>query len=402
LRVNFNWTEKALRFLLLGFAFSLPLSIALSEGFAYAGLVVWLLHVFSRREFSWTRCPYFWPMILFSGLAVLSAFRGLHPDVCFDKVDRLSLLTLVFMIVTVFGGDAGPRWSRRSALVFMFMAGTTVLGLYDAVRVPVEVFFQGVALFDAGNMRDPQMYLVGICLLSAVWLAGDASLRRWPLVVATLSNVLGLTLHFKRGAWISCLTVVAVMSLLAGRKKALLILPLVVVVLVAAPQTRERLGMLSSEWSRVAGGRYALWSRVAPALITEHPFGIGYAGTTQEDFEGYGVRIQEGLNHVHNNVLQVAVEMGPAGLLTWLVWMGMAFWLLLKPVLQDRKKIDWVLLGAWGGFCGLLLNGLVEYNFGDSEILMLICLLLGLSSLPLRRIDFDKKIDEAWTRLRSQ
>ena len=154
---NLNWTEKALRILLAGFAFSIPISIALAEGFAYSSLAVWLLHIFSRRDFSWTRGLFFWPIVLFAGLAVWSAFRGLHPGVCFDKVDRLSLMTLVFMIGMAFGGDDGPFGSRRRDLVLLFVAGTTARGLYDTVRVPVEVLFQGVSLYDAGNMRSPDV-----------------------------------------------------------------------------------------------------------------------------------------------------------------------------------------------------------------------------------------------------
>jgi O-antigen ligase len=384
LRGYFNWTEKALRFLLLGFAFFIPISIALSEACAYAGLAVWLLHIFSRREFSWTRCSYFWPILLFAGLAIWSAFRGLHPEVCFDKVDRLALFTIIFMITTAFGGDEHPLWRRRSDLVLSFVLGITLRGLYDTVRVPVEVLFQGVPLFDAGNMRDPQMYLVGICFLVAIWLAGVVPIRRHLWILATALNVLGLILHFKRGAWFSCVLIVVLMSLLTGRKKALWVLLLGVVLIALVPKVQERLGMMSSEWSRMAGGRYALWTQVAPALLTEHPLGIGYAGTTSEDFEGYGVRIQDGLNHVHNNILQIAVEMGPLGLMIWLVWMGIAFWTMLKPTLQNRRHPDWVLLGAWGGFCGLLFDGMVEYNFGDTEIMMLMCFLMGLSCLPRR------------------
>jgi len=118
--------------------------------------------------------------------------------------------------------------------------------------------------------------------------------------------------------------------------------------------------------------------------LKDHPQGIGYGAATHEDFLKYARRIQPKLNHLHNNVVQIALELGWAGLGIWLYWMGKSFWIFLSGYRRTRgsdTEAAAVFLGVLAAFCGLMVNGLVEYNFGDSEILMVIGLLMGLASV---------------------
>jgi O-antigen ligase len=77
---------------------------------------------------------------------------------------------------------------------------------------------------------------------------------------------------------------------------------------------------------------------------------------------------QTEISHLHNNVLQVAAERGLPALLFWLWWvasvMGDAY-------REARRRLDWAPLGACGVFVALLMAGMFEYNFGDSEVLYL-------------------------------
>ena len=125
-----------------------------------------------------------------------------------------------------------------------------------------------------------------------------------------------------------------------------------------------------------------LWTEAAPALLAEHPFGMGYTATTYDDIARHAPRLKEPLNHLHNNPLQIAVELGWAGLAVWLVWMGIALWILIDvcrgPAGNDPATA-WLAVGALGAFCGLLGVGMVEYNFGSSQIIIMYSVLLGIS-----------------------
>jgi O-antigen ligase len=228
-------------------------------------------------------------------------------------------------------------------------------------------------------MRDPQMYMVSLCILLAPFMGQGAGKKQVPAPVALGLNAIGLVLHFKRGAWFSFLLSAVVMSWLARRRKVVMAVVLCAVALVCVPQVRVRLQLLKQEWSDSQGGRHVLWTKVAPAMLKQYPLGMGYKATRHQDFLPYAAYVQPKLDHLHNNILQVTLEMGSAGLAAWLGWMAVTFWMLYSASRGRPGEAAQLALGLLGAFCALMFNGMVENNFGDSEILMLLCFLMGLS-----------------------
>jgi hypothetical protein len=90
--------------------------------------------------------------------------------------------------------------------------------------------------------------------------------------------------------------------------------------------------MLTDEWSNRQGGRYVLWMDVAPVLLKQYPQGMGLKATRHEDLTRISPRVQPNLDHLHNNVIQVRLELGWAGLLAWLWWMATAFFVMLFSI----------------------------------------------------------------------
>jgi O-antigen ligase len=92
---------------------------------------------------------------------------------------------------------------------------------------------------------------------------------------------------------------------------------------------------------------------------------------------------------VHANWAQVLVETGWLGLVVYLVWMGKALadgvrWVGLTRAgpTGDRIVATAVLLIL----AGLFLNGLVEYNFGDTELMMVYAVVMGLAGGGMARL----------------
>ena len=365
-----GWTAGEIAYFLLGaFALALPFSIALAEPLAFGVLPFWLYDQVSRKTLRQvTAYPAFIPLILFCALAVASAFYGIRPGVSLGKCHRLILLSLVFMVGTV-GQD------RLLVLAKLFLTGTSIRAGYDLLRVPMAVFFGGQDVYSTGGMRDPQMYLVALCLVLGLILAGKDGWRSWWSVA--LLNGLGIVLHFKRGVWAAFYGVILLLAATRRRWVLLLALLLLSGAMFLVPAVRARVASLPNEFALEQGGRYVLWTQAAPALLMKYPFGMGYRGMRHEDLVPYAFYVQPKLNHLHNNMLQVAVEVGWLGLAVWLVWMGTAgFWAWRVCRLKPESGLA---LGALVGFCGLMLNGLVECNFGDGEVFMLLCFVMGLT-----------------------
>ncbi len=265
-------------------------------------------------------------------------------------------------------------WSyhqARNAHAALVEAGT----ITKALRPPT--------LFDMGNMRDPQMYMVSLSLLVG-WLLYRKPGRRlgWWWLAAVL-NTAAFVLHFKRGAWLAFLVSAGLLALAARRRRVMVMLLVAVACAFALPQVRQRMGLLRDEMRIKTGGRYVLWTRIAPPMLHDYPWGMGWKAVRHEDFTQYDQRIQPKLNHLHNNALQLRLELGWAGVAAWLAWMltGLVvMWRILRTAVRQATPEAGLAYGLLGGFLALQLNGLVEYNFGDAEIFMLFNLLLGLAA----------------------
>jgi O-antigen ligase len=226
-------------------------------------------------------------------------------------------------------------------------------------------------------MAPPQFYWMGLIL--ALGLAERAGGRlRGLLWMAAGWSVLGLLAHQKRGMWFAAVLALGAWALWSRRWKLIAVLGAAAALALCLPFVQKRLSDLPDHLQTSHGSRMVLWREVAPRLIRAHPFGMGYNGTTYADFREVlppSLHLEPGLRHLHNNFLQILVELGWHGLLWWSVWMGAVLWMALRR----RDAEEAALQGAVGfAFFGLLLNGLVEYNFGTSEVLKLYLILFGL------------------------
>ncbi|HMO03158.1 MAG TPA: O-antigen ligase family protein [Kiritimatiellia bacterium] len=363
-------------------ALLLPLSLVLVQPVVYLGSVLAIA--------AWWRTPRaarprygFGPYILvFLAFVVVTSLAGIRPSTSIGKWNRFLVLALAWSVpwmVSRLPREAGQVWILKMA--GMFMIGIGFKAAYDLVRVPVLVSMD-VPLFLAGNMRDPQFYMVGLCLVAGLVLGGAWSMRYPPTAAALLFSAAGLLIHFKRGAWTATLGGLVVIALVSRRWKPVVWSAAVLAVVLLSPAVRERVGQIGREFDIERGGRMLLWTEVGPALIAEHPFGVGWKAVKHEDFLAVSDRVEPRLNHLHNNLMQVTLELGWLGVLAWTAWMvaiGRTAWRACRPaagVAADPVRAG-LGLGVLGAFAAMMFNGLVEYNFGDSEIFMMLMVLMG-------------------------
>jgi O-antigen ligase len=86
--------------------------------------------------------------------------------------------------------------------------------------------------------------------------------------------------------------------------------------------------------------------------------------------------------HMHSTPLQLALERGLPALFVWLALLAVyarMLWLLAR----SGRVADWVergiVFGALGGLAGFFASGMVHYNMGDSEVIMIFYFLMGLA-----------------------
>jgi O-antigen ligase len=88
------------------------------------------------------------------------------------------------------------------------------------------------------------------------------------------------------------------------------------------------------------------------------------------------------MGHMHSDYLQIALERGVPALLAWLILMALyarMLWRLRRRLSKENWIERGLALGALGGLVGFLISGFVHYNWGDSEVVMIFYLIMGLS-----------------------
>jgi putative inorganic carbon (HCO3(-)) transporter len=184
---------------------------------------------------------------------------------------------------------------------------------------------------------------------------------------------------FSRNAWIGA--IVAVGALLALRRlRLLLIVPVVIVagLLLSPPSLRERAFSVVDTQSDSNRDRLQMLAMGA-AMVRDHPlFGVG-PDMVIEVYPDYRPpdSVREVNVHLHNVPVQIAAERGLPALVVWILFVASAATGLFGQLRHGPAR---ALAGAGlAAIVAMLAAGLFEYNFGDSEFLML---LLGLITLP--------------------
>jgi hypothetical protein len=223
------------------------------------------------------------------------------------------------------------------------------------------------------------------------------------LVIVLTGFCAALVLTVTRAAWLALLVSASLVILLGASRRTVLILAACAVLVVPAGlfvlQQKRNVGFLdkkdeSTQWREV------VW-REGFQLLTSSPrhllVGVGMDSikTHWREWRLFdNGKLPPG--HMHSNLLQIALERGVPALLLWLAFLGVYARVLWRLVRSREVAEDWVerglSLGALGGLLGFFVSGLVHYNYGDSEVVMVFYFIMGIILVLERNVS---KGDEA-------
>lgn len=234
-------------------------------------------------------------------------------------------------------------------------------------------------------------------LALAFWLRQGARRHAWLAAAAFALLAVGVALTAMRTVLVAFAVGALAVAWRAsiGRRARLLIVAAVVVVL--------GLGALSV-WRTRAGGALRLGdsssstrlrvATVAASRAMLHPF-LGHGmDSAHRHWREWGFPGDDML-HAHSTPVQLAFERGVPALALWL-WLTAACWLAAARAEKiwrdtDSPAAHGLMLGATGSIAGLFASSLVNYNFGDAEVTLLLWWLAG-AAVALardRKEDFD-------------
>jgi O-antigen ligase len=380
-QVDSDRLEHAGMLALYGVAGALQFSIAVAQILLTIALFTWLTLLIVRRER--IEAPwFFWPLVAYGGITLVSAAFSSDPRTSLIDCKQLVL----FLLVPATYRFAGVKQGRTLVTVVLTCA---------AVSAALGVVQYGILHYDQLSQR-PQgtlghymtysgllMIVIGVAVARLLF---DSSDRTWAaLVLPALAVAVALT--STRSAWVGVCAAAAVLFALKDFR-LFAIIPIVAAIFIAlAPGSiTHRFASIFDSKDPTNRDRFAMVHE-GERMIAAHPLlGVGPNMVERLYAQYRGPDAVNQINpHLHNNPLQIAAERGLPALAIWL-WFIVA---LVRDLWQrfSNGRQRFLSAAALATVVALLTAGMFEYNFGDSEVLMLFLIVATLPAAACRTLD---------------
>jgi O-antigen ligase len=364
--------------LLLGFVASLQVSIALADILLAAMFLAWAA-ILVRDRVRPSAPAFFVALLAYAGMTLVASALSVDPATSFVDCKQLLLFAIVPAVYDLARG-------HRAVTVI------DVIVTVGAASAAFGIIQYGMLHYDSLRLR-PQgalthyMTYSGVLMLVACAATGRLVFgsrdRVWPaLVMPAIVVALGLTLS--RNAWVGACVAVGLLLVLRNFRLIALLPVLIAVMFALAPDgVTSRLMSMFDVQDPSNQDRLAMIEVGARIVASDPLTGVGpnmvprVYGEFRPDYA-----INATNPHLHNVPLQIAAERGLPALALW-TWFIAALALGLFRLFRrgHERVLSATALAATGA---MLAAGLFEYNFGDSEFLMLFLVLVTLPFAALR------------------
>lgn len=381
-------------------------SIFVSSLLFVAVILLWLLTGWQSRRFR-LQTPPFAPFLLVFVLAVLLSvafskdvpssviylkklIKFFYPFLILTYLTRTQIERVLQGIFLLLGASAAYGilqyyWLMDVHLMnrirgfmgnWMTFSGQLMLGSVALVVYTLFYQFQAVRITSRrqGNLGKEQNSQSGGRKRKSDWFV------RFGWLALLLLLLFALVLTLTRSAWLGFFVGLLTVLVIYRLSWALMAFSMVVIVFFSLPAhfqqrfysafdpkdvtTRIRIELLQTGKNMIVANP---WTGIGPRMV---PRASAQYCTSEE----FPVQIYQ---HLHNNPVQIGAEMGLIGLAAWAALWVRIFWDLIcftrqgSPAAGDPFSLCLSVAGI-GVLTAFLFAGLFEYNFGDSEVLILL------------------------------
>lgn len=364
--------ENAAFFTMLAFAAATQFSIAAAQILLTLTSVLGIALVVRDRER--IEVPrMFWPLAVYGAATLVASVFSIAPDISIWDSKQLLLFVVVPLSYRLFRGG-------RS------LTAVDVVITVGALHAAYGIIQYGVLNYDHLGRRvqgllGHYMTYSGVIMLVACTVVARLMFRKqdrtWPAAILP-ALLVALALTMSRNAWVGACAGIGTLFLLRDFR-LIGILPVVAALFLAfAPaQVSQRLYSTFSLSDPSNRDRVAML-RSGLRIIEDHPLtGVGPDAVRFVYAHYRDPQAENQMNsHLHNVPIQIAAERGLPALLIWLWFV----YVLVRDFASkvQSSRIRWLHMAGLAGVIAMLAAGMFEYNFGDSEFLMLFLLLVTL------------------------
>jgi putative inorganic carbon (hco3(-)) transporter len=397
-----NRTELLAFLALAGSACLVLVSIAASQ-ILLAFAIVGFIRILKKNEgFAPPGMQILLPLVVFMAWTLVAIFSSSNVTLGIQGAKKFYLFLLVPVVPLIARGKGRIDWIYRA--IFLTAVISSLRGLAQFVSDPSRDLLHRISGFMSQWMTYSGLLMLVLVLLTAYAIFGGLRKHLWLIPVAAFV-VIALILTLTRNSWMGAIAGVVVLILLRRPKAIVFLIAAILVLYVLSP------GMVKQRVRSIVDTTDPRMHVYFTALhmIQENPWvGVGPKNVSiqalnyrdQNKFPGWLQRSLKFFStpsqyqeqekeypdwlyqHMHNNFLQVAAENGIPGLILWLWFMCRLAWdawgsyrFARSPLFPGddglRREALIASSAALASWAALMIAGMFEYNFGDSEVLTL-------------------------------
>ena len=375
-------------FLIL-FVFWSPISITGAQAAVSFALLFWVVKMLVMKKFHLARNSLNVPIVAFLVATAIGVIFAVDFKHSLKGYMTLGWISIFFLTIN---NVENPIQFKR--LIRILILITTIAAAYGIFQHLTKIDFFGnvkhlnqpiprsIGFFDGPATFGNYMLLVLPVVIGLSSYSNTGSAKRW-LSLSVLIIMTAIIFSYGRGVWLGLIAGLIFMAILRSKKLVFFVLTGIIVcstVLFILPSSKISQRIIGSIKSTRPVGDRIYFLEGGLRIIRDYPItGVGWEGFRKVYPRYRPVEARESGCNAHNNFIDVTVDGGLLGL-------GMFLWLLMTiykvsfhifKKLEDGylKGISW---GFLGSFTAFLIAGLSQYNFGDSEVVMLFYFLLGM------------------------
>lgn len=272
-----------------------------------------------------------------------------------------------------------PQISRSQTLGFTLLTlscGIIVSwpeAVWSLFPVPMEPYlYQSLAF---------SVLIILFSLLIFQALKNRKSVAHWAHFMPAMIGLIlaAFIVNLKRGPWSGVICEFMLIGMILSRRLLLWMFVLMITACTLLPPVYTRLANSIDDFA-IGGGRKNMWA-LGLELIQRFPLGLG--PDNAKYMREFDPTLPELHRHMHNNVLNLAVETGWLGLSLFIWWItatvliALRCWKKLRQA-QDTKPLAELALLLGFALMGWQIAGIVEYNFGDGEVRLIALFFMGI------------------------
>ncbi len=417
-----NRCEYLIRIGLILFALFLPISIAATQFFWIFLMLVWLVKIIASGNWKLNANFMNKPILVFMLLTVISVFFSLDIRHSMRGLRSESLVILFFLIIN----NVKDKKQVKQLLLF-FIIGSVIVSLQgisqyllgvnshegqivtrpDFLARAPEGFLRFISMLDGriiASRGHPLTLAEGLMFAISVGVPlvfiGSFKQKIW-ISLSILVIGVALIFTFSRIPWFA--TSIAVVFILIFKpprfKKialwifAILLISIVVSGSISLLMKGNRQSIIKRATNLWDQERVYMWQG-GINIIKHYPlWGVGMKNIAKvyPDYVNPKAKWKQGWGELHNNFIHIAAERGILTLIAFLWILIGCFIYAFRFYWKIRPRGDLssvLILGFLTAFIGFVITGMTEYNFGDSEIVMMLWFIMGLTIVVTQ--DYEK------------